>query len=399
MSKVYLEDSTLTSIADAIRVKTGGSASITPANMPSEIESISGGGGGKIQLQKFGAYWNYNRIWSWLLNDLTKVEYPEYFSIQINNQTALPFFGSTIQDKTIFDNVRLSRDLSNTINYDLMLSSMTQSGNLQYFDLSILDAPIIKSSVGECTLDYAYGMGWFYSNPLLEEIQDYDFVTDLEDFLAEDPKVKLDMSAANWYNRSFCECYSLKKIPESWYNLFKLIFSKTTDRINQGTNFSLFLNARNMKTIKIPILGIGGTITAREWGKVEHILFEDVNSEFQNRIVFNMKTTVGYTTIQGNNSTLGIKFPDDKRITDDATYAALKDDPDSWTSLIQYSKYNHNSAVETIGTLPDLTTLSKTGTIQWSSNCGSSTDEGGIGTLTAEEIAVATDKGWTISLS
>ena len=45
MSKVYLEDSTLTSIADAIRAKTGGSSQITPANMPTEIGSISGGSG------------------------------------------------------------------------------------------------------------------------------------------------------------------------------------------------------------------------------------------------------------------------------------------------------------------------------------------------------------------
>jgi hypothetical protein len=45
MSKVYLEDSTLTSIANAIRAKTGGSSSITPANMPTEIGSISGGSG------------------------------------------------------------------------------------------------------------------------------------------------------------------------------------------------------------------------------------------------------------------------------------------------------------------------------------------------------------------
>lgn len=44
MSKVYLDDSTLTGIADAIRAKTGGSGLITPANMPTAIGSISGGG-------------------------------------------------------------------------------------------------------------------------------------------------------------------------------------------------------------------------------------------------------------------------------------------------------------------------------------------------------------------
>lgn len=43
MSKVYLEDSTLTGIANAIRAKTGDSELITPANMPTAIGNISGG--------------------------------------------------------------------------------------------------------------------------------------------------------------------------------------------------------------------------------------------------------------------------------------------------------------------------------------------------------------------
>lgn len=43
MSKVYLEDSTLTNIANAIRAKTGDSELITPANMPTAIGNISGG--------------------------------------------------------------------------------------------------------------------------------------------------------------------------------------------------------------------------------------------------------------------------------------------------------------------------------------------------------------------
>lgn len=41
---VVVLDSTLTSIANAIRSKTGGSATMTPGQMPAEIASISGGG-------------------------------------------------------------------------------------------------------------------------------------------------------------------------------------------------------------------------------------------------------------------------------------------------------------------------------------------------------------------
>ena len=45
MANVYLDDTTLTAIADAIRAKTGGTSPITPANMDEEIASIVTGGG------------------------------------------------------------------------------------------------------------------------------------------------------------------------------------------------------------------------------------------------------------------------------------------------------------------------------------------------------------------
>lgn len=45
MSDYLIHDSTLEDIADAIRSKTGGSSLIAPEDMPTEIASISGGGG------------------------------------------------------------------------------------------------------------------------------------------------------------------------------------------------------------------------------------------------------------------------------------------------------------------------------------------------------------------
>ena len=67
-----------------------------------------------------------------------------------------------------------------------------------------------------------------------------------------------------------------------------------------------------------------------------------------------------------------------------------------------YSRYNHTSAVNTINSLPDtsayLATAGGTNTIKFKSNAGSATDGGAISNLTEEEIAVATAKGWTVSL-
>ena len=92
----------------------------------------------------------------------------------------------------------------------------------------------------------------------------------------------------------------------------------------------------------------------------------------------------------------------DKEVTDDATYQALKNDKDWFTCDVAYSRYNHDSAVATINSLPDasayLATAGGTNTIKFKGAAGSKTDGGAINTLTAEEIAVATAKGWTVTL-
>lgn len=65
------------------------------------------------------------------------------------------------------------------------------------------------------------------------------------------------------------------------------------------------------------------------------------------------------------------------------------------------SVYNHDSAVETINSLPDtsafLAEAGGTNTIKFESNQGANTEGGSIGNLTAEEIAIAAAKGWTVA--
>ena len=79
----------------------------------------------------------------------------------------------------------------------------------------------------------------------------------------------------------------------------------------------------------------------------------------------------------------------------------MKNDPDWYTLKSEYSRYNHDSAVATINSLPDtsayLAEKGGTNTIKFIGNAGSATDGGAINTLTEEEIAVATAKGWTIT--
>lgn len=127
---------------------------------------------------------------------------------------------------------------------------------------------------------------------------------------------------------------------------------------------------------------------------------------------------IGYFTdendILSHSSVHGIT--QEKRVSDATTYEALKNDPDYYVynqgsqiydgNIVSvgllYSRYNHTSAVETINSLPDCSAYcaetSNTNTIIFKKYSGALTDGGGIDTLTAEEIAVATNKGWTVSL-
>lgn len=86
-------------------------------------------------------------------------------------------------------------------------------------------------------------------------------------------------------------------------------------------------------------------------------------------------------------------------IIDSETYNLYKDNPDAWTQNKQYSRYNHDSAVETINSLPDCSSSGGVNTIQFQGISGSATDGGAISNLTENEIAVATAKGWTVSIS
>ena len=90
----------------------------------------------------------------------------------------------------------------------------------------------------------------------------------------------------------------------------------------------------------------------------------------------------------------------DKEVSDDATYQALKDNPDWFTRDKSYSRYNHDSALRTINSLPDCSAYVASGgtnTIIFEAESGSKTDGGACGALTAEEIAIASAKGWTVS--
>lgn len=83
-------------------------------------------------------------------------------------------------------------------------------------------------------------------------------------------------------------------------------------------------------------------------------------------------------------------------VTDDATYQQYKN-TDYYTTDLYYSHYNKPAAVETLQSLPDMSNLaSGTPIIQFKGNSGMNTDGGPINFMTDDEIAIATNKNWTV---
>ena len=69
---------------------------------------------------------------------------------------------------------------------------------------------------------------------------------------------------------------------------------------------------------------------------------------------------------------------------------------------VLFSRYNHDSMVATINSLPDtseyLSSAGGTNTIKFKKYSGDLTDGGGASDLTEQEIAVAAAKGWTVTI-
>lgn len=207
----------------------------------------------------------------------------------------------------------------------------------------------------------------------------------------------------------FYNCRSLRSIPEEFLKKLSTSKGNSTYYSLGYSSFSNCFSLDEIKGINIRSRNVTSNLFSNTFDnccRVKNIIFakEDNGSPYtatwKNQNI-NLATKVGYTNVDnfiiGYNS--GITL--DKKVIDDTTYQALKNDPDWYTLKSEYSRYNHDSAVATINSLPDtsayLAEKGGTNTIKFVGNAGSATDGGAINTLTEEEIAVATAKGWTIS--
>lgn len=207
----------------------------------------------------------------------------------------------------------------------------------------------------------------------------------------------------------FSYCYSLRKIPESFLNQ---IYGVQTDH-----KYTQFYYAFRSCIVLDEIVGMNpqtGMLTADTFvetffsvARAKDIIFkmqEDglpYTVRWKNQVIDLTQNVGWYGGKASNISFYNSGITIETLVSDDETYQALKNHPDWYTVDVNYSRYNHDSAVNTINSLPDtsayITSYGGTNTIKFKGESGKLTDGGAINTLTEAEIAVATAKGWTVT--
>jgi hypothetical protein len=259
------------------------------------------------------------------------------------------------------------------------------------------------------------------------------------EYLTEPPKV--NNAYPNGLSKLFYMCYRLREIPEDWVDswnfdrmhtytyadfgslfyeccsLRKISATFLAEMHSTSSNYSPcnFLCYRCYSLDELVNMPIGNAVYSNnvfgnaltQCHRLKNFTFatnEDGSAKTANwkNQAINFNTYIGYGQWDSSFLDYNSGITADKKVTDNASYQALKDDPDWYTLSSDYSRYNHDSAVNTINSLPDtsayLAANGGTNTIKFNGAAGSATDGGAINTLTEEEIAVATAKGWTVTL-
>lgn len=386
MSKVLVNESSLTGIADAIRGKNGETTTYKPSEMAAAITAIPVGGGGGEGIPEEALVLTGNC---------------EYMFAYGGWDWFLEAYGDRITTKDITNTQYMFRSSKvESIPFDINTTGTGITFAKVFYDCHQL------KNIGKVTFKLNNSTDIFMNCYMLRET----------------PKMVIDWSYAlsnttNQLTNVFNGCYSMRKLPTEFmdgldkiqiyqdysiYTGFNKLYS-----LDEAENLPLFINTRVTSS-----RFFGSSTGFRGISRVKNITFscnEDGTPkvrEWKSQTLDLVSGYAGYaaTSTEKNgilNYNSGITA--DKEVTDDTSYQALKNDPDWFTCKVEYSRYNHDSAVATINSLPDtsayLASAGGTNTIKFKGASGSLTDGGAINTLSADEIAQAAAKGWTVTLS
>lgn len=402
MSKMIINQRTLTNIGDAIREKTGSTEPIPVVDLADEIRNLDIIGDNVTGLSKTFRYdiryFNLDGIWDTELKDSRN-----YFSFKyISNARGM------------FKNSELTT-IKYGIGFEFSGGNTGDMAEMFYNCKNLTAVPTLTNSYDTSYAAEMYG-AWidkmFYNCQKLKTIStnylykiytqginNYESALPVGNIESEEDRSRTVLS------EMFSYCCSLRNAPylgffitnspdiykdafRSCYALEAITNYPVTDAELTTNEFSGFATS----CYRLGSLTFGSRREAETGPK---------NAKWKNQNI-NL-TAIGYTGSASNFTNYNSGITADKAVSDDATYQALKDDPDWWGTTKHYSRYNKVSAINTINSLPDtstyLATNGGTNTITFLSGMGSLTDGGSVSGLSSEEIAVAASKGWTVAFA
>lgn len=204
-------------------------------------------------------------------------------------------------------------------------------------------------------------------------------------------------------------CYCLRSIDTTFMEQLTRLYTSSL----YGNTFTYaFKNCEQLDKLNLPIRDTTTEITVNMFYsafdnmyRIKKLTFDAPNPvKWKNQVIdlseyfgyLGANKTPSHLKENGYNTTITA----DKVMTA-STMTSLIGDPDAYPTAVNTSRYNHSSAVQTLNSLPDtsayLASSGGTNTIKIRKNLGSLTGSS-TSDLTEEEIAVATAKGWTVTL-
>lgn len=359
MPNVLVNDDSLKAIGNAIRGKNGETTTYKPAEMAAAITAISSGGSSDVptdeELTFSGncSYLDYNGNIDWLFEKYKN-------RIKISNAIQLDY---------AFYNSKLNELPDITVNFTNNNNSMGFSNFTNMMTLKKL--PSLNGTITNPEAKSPYHLGQAFNDPWTAIKIDvpWDYITKLYVNCPSSKTASLTFGEGAVFNNA--------RLKNHWDISYLKVKQKTPSSYYYSPYYYTFRGAANMKMIKIPVFN------------------------YSDGVNFNMFLE----TFDGTYAVSSIKFYVIDEVNDVkwSKQVISLQNGSGWIGSNNYqdSEYNHASAVETINSLPDtsayLATAGGTNTIVFKGEAGSATDGGAINTMTEEEIAVATAKGWTVS--
>lgn len=367
----------LTAIADAIRSKTGKTNTMTLDQMPTEIESIRSGGSGEPFKLDVG---DNTLLYSAFLELLRQTGKGVVTEIRTSGSFYSAFrdsndIGFKIPDIVHYGTTDYSMDL-------MFYFSKIKSENL----------PKLVSTAGITSIQK------LFENSYLERIPE-DFFDYVNCWFQK---------KANNCSYVFNNCHYIRVIPkQALSKIYNVASSPSSSTLFYGFHGCYVLNELDGITLGYTSEAIDSNVfqyTFDACCMLKRIVFAtNGNQPYVLKMkaqTINLSNYVGYAS-QASSITNYSSMTSENHAWNDETYNNLKNTEEWFTTIVDYSRYNKISAIETINSLPDtsvyLASAGGTNTIKFKGASGSKTDGGAINTMTAEEIAVATAKGWTVT--